>query len=298
MHARSEGSGFFRKIIGALLIVLPACAPISIPMHQPAPFSTRLEAFLEQPWVSRQQVHDWLGEPSATRLDGQLEIFIAQQEVAREYPRMSAADNTYHYHYLLVEYDGQDQVRRHALIVNAGCTGDGICVLARKCEDQGDCPDDQSARLGQTHKTRATEAELLQGKIDYLTVYATPAEDEKAKSESPEPGKCRVYVFRDPALPQVKVKPSGVGAVSLPVPGYLVWDSAPGELRIQFDWSDWNMNYQSRFFDFVCPAGQSIYLRVVMQRVKKWGWRYDLEMQTPERQAAREILSGKWLVLQ
>jgi hypothetical protein len=282
----------------SLVVFLTGCAPISIPMHQPDPFPSNLETFLDEPWVSRKSVHDWLGEPSTTRSFGQLEIFATQLESAREYPRLSDADNTYHYHYLLIEYDANDHVQQHDLVVDAGCTANGICIHDRRCLGLIDCPEEITAMYRYSHTIKATAQQLLAVKIEWLVVYARPEVDERVKDSPPTEGQCRIYVLRDDALPLVRVRVPDTMPRLLPAQGYMSWETGPGEYIINVDWTDWKQNYQTRPTGVVCTPGESTYLLINLHSVKKWGWRYDLTIQTLTPSIGMENLREKWLVLQ
>jgi hypothetical protein len=299
MHKLPERSTSHTLIlVGGLVVILTACAPISIPRHQPDPFPSNLETFLDEFSVTRRSLHAWLGEPSTTRLQGQLEIFAAQQESAREYPRFSAADNTYHYHYLLIEYDASNHLRQHDLIVDAGCTANGICVNDRRCLEQPDCPANITSIYRYPHKMKATAQQLLAAKIDHLAIYASTEDDERAKNGLPAASQCQFFVLRDDAPPLVRVRLPDAAPLVLPAQGYLAWQTGAGEYNISFDWSDWQQNYQTHSIGVACTAGESTYLQIRLQSVKKWGWRYDLTIETLTPSTGKEILREKWLVLQ
>ena len=284
-------------LLYGLALLFSGCAPISVPVNQADPFPPLLATFLDEPAATRIEVHDWLGEPAATRQNGRLEIFAAQQESWREYPRISDADNIYHYHYLLIRYDEFDIVSRHDLLVDAGCSADGLCVHDRRCLGQAECAEDITAFYRYPDRMKADAAELLAAKVEKLVVYAPAEDDERTKSTPPAAGECRFYVLRDESLPLVRVALPDERPLTLPVQGYFAWQGPAGHYDMTVEWSNWKQEYQTRSVGLDCRAGAFSYVKLGFRKVRTMGWRFALESQELPPSDGVEALRGKNLVL-
>jgi hypothetical protein len=297
MWCGSQRFGHSIAPVFGLVLLLAGCAPISVHVQEAEPFPPLLATFLDDPTATRQEVHHWLGEPSTTRQNGRLEIFAAQQESWREYPRISDADNTYHYHYLLIRYDGSGLVSRHDLLVDAGCSADGLCVNDRRCLGQAECPENITAFYRYPDQMKATAAQLLAAKIEKLVIYAPAEDDERTKNTLPAVGECGLFVLRDESLPLVRVALPNERPLTLPAQGYFAWQGPPGHYDMTVEWSNWKQEYQTRSVGVDCPAGASGYVKLGFVKVKTMGWRYDLQPQELLPSSGVENLRGKNLVL-
>ena len=285
--------------IGLVALLLSGCGPVYIPMNQAQPFSPTLERFLDEQWIDRKSVHDWLGTPAAIRQQGQLEIYVAQLEVAHDILPLSDAANIYDYHYLFIEYDDSNRVQHHEVIINAGCSLNGICLFDRRCLTETGCAAGIAEIYRQAGIIRGSAKELLQVKIDHLFFYDSPEHDKRAKQyQSDGSGDCNFYLERGNESPGVKVTLPESKPLQLPRDGFLNWKHRPGQHRVQFEWSDWQYRYESRSLNLSCTAGETGYYRLIFTKIKTLGWRYDLSLEKISVPIGRKNITEKWLVLQ
>ena len=278
-------------LIGCGAILL-ACAPINIEMDQPEPFSSSLEAWLSEGRADKARVHEWLGAPSGLFLGGQVEVYVAQREISRQVPRISDAENRYHYHYLVVEYNSAGEVTSHEIHVNAGCTGTGLCLVARPCPARQSC-----MYNGQWVRLKGDASELLADRVKQLVVYGNTLQDDLARSPPP-PHKCRIYLDRNNDLPYTEAALEEQFQAALPGDGYMMWDVIPGTHKLYIRWSDWARKFQNLNYEINCPAGEARLIHIGFKKIKSWGWVYDVELTEVANKAIARLLDEKVLVLQ
>lgn len=237
-------------------LVLSGCSHF-IPIDAPDPYSDSLADYLSQPRLNRAGVQRWLGPPDTTRMDGKYEVYLALREQARDLLQSPWVA----YHYLLVEYDGRDQVIRHDELVNWGCTADNLCIAA----------------LTWQSPFKQDLDELKSSAIDQFALYASPDMDQQAKDSLTSPTGCRRFIYRSEGSAMVRlVDLVNLRAVLLPADGFLVFAGECEARQIRVAWSSWNGEFEERLIEMGGAAAGSTVIRLDLQKVEFWGWKYSL----------------------
>jgi len=259
-------------------IVMSGCGGFEIPIHAPDPYSDALIDYLGQPRLGRDGVQRWLGPPAATRMGGTYEVYVALRERDRDITGNPRVD----YFYLLIEYDGRDQVVRHNKFVDGGCTNEMLCIARHEWRS----PFKQSL------------AEIRDSAILQLVLYATPEMDRQAKDSLTAPEECRHFIYRSDGTAMVMLVDSANGKMfRLPADGYLVLPGECESQQIAAAWSDWKGNFEEQLFSVGGAAPSASVTRLDLAKVEYWGWQFSLSAVDQPLDAGANEIQSRRLVL-